>query len=744
VTVFVADTTPEAELVTRSLRDAGNTVVDVLLSMLVARVAVQRPRVVVVDADAEGALDIIERMRELPGADDIHVLFVARAGGVIATPEEAIAHEGSGFFVRPVDVDALLQKVRLLAVGARAAAIPSEASGLPPVQSSTPGVSSSPPSLPPASMRASIAPASSETRPSVPPSSHPSKSPSDPPPAAARRVTSLAPPVSAELRQLLAEAEQRVHVAVEHESVVPSPEEEIEAVLPADMLAALDEPLDEDEDDEEPLVPPRSAGPSRGTRERPSARSGPRSAQVGPAEVGSIGSGATRAGPGTGAGETPANPAPGQTHGRTQAGSSGDSASTTGASHDRAAAEVRDTAAPYGRAAGPPTSDAPLVSRSNDPSETMALGVGEAMRAIARAIAARTTASLCIAALQDGAGVSQRRLSSVERRVVLREGDVVTTSSAAEDESLLAFLGARGDLPRETVRRLATKFPAHGRHAGAALVARGYLPQDQMWPTLRAHAEWLLARALQTAHGKLLVESEPPGRLGVEPSVFGGSTGAAVFVEVVRRIVSPAEAIERLGGMSSQLVEGPEARLLDECALDPDEAEQVRDAQGRTIRDVVDAALEGDLVTVLFALGQLGVLDVVRAAGHRDDVEDASTPDDRSAAAPLGRAEVSALDSEAVRERVRARIQLVEDGDYFALLGVPRDATGYEVRRAFLELRRTFEPARVLTPDVVDLADEVRKIAAVLEEAYDVLKDAARRERYRRAIEAAPDPSSNR
>jgi curved DNA-binding protein CbpA len=83
-------------------------------------------------------------------------------------------------------------------------------------------------------------------------------------------------------------------------------------------------------------------------------------------------------------------------------------------------------------------------------------------------------------------------------------------------------------------------------------------------------------------------------------------------------------------------------------------------------------------------------------------------------------------------------MQLVDDGDYFALLGVPREATGYEVRRAFLELRRAFDPSRVLTPEIADLADDVRKIVVVLEEAYDILKDAARRDRYRRAIEGSP------
>jgi curved DNA-binding protein CbpA len=84
-------------------------------------------------------------------------------------------------------------------------------------------------------------------------------------------------------------------------------------------------------------------------------------------------------------------------------------------------------------------------------------------------------------------------------------------------------------------------------------------------------------------------------------------------------------------------------------------------------------------------------------------------------------------------------MELVDEGDYFSLLGVSRDATSYEVRRAFIELRRTFEPSRILTPRLSDLAVDVRKIVAVLEEAYEILRDGARRERYRRAIEARPE-----
>lgn len=769
-TVFVSDPTAEAERIAHALRASGYLVVDVPLSMLVARVAVQHPRLILVDADGEGALDVIARMRELPDADAIDVLFVARPGGAIGSQEEALAHEGSGLFVRPVDVPALVRKVEALTGGAPEPDDGSRTSTPPPsIPSSNKKRSSVPPALPPASIRAAAvvagaaggAPGESKRAPSVPPRSGApraisSKYPSEPPTSASagvKRIAGLAAPVSPELQKLLAEAEQRVQTSGDGDSIVPSPEEEIEAVLPAELLASLDEPLEGDEDEDDPLLPARSITSGTGVREP--THDGGASSTTGGGSTTGAGSTAGITPRGTNAGrpttsEVAVTPPPAHTHGGTHAGGTGAGVSTTGGSDARDRGDmpaVPHTAAlqagaleptpappevaPAGTGSVPPPTawsppqvpqvpDAPLAAAPPpDPGLPAVLGPGEALGVLARAIAGRTSASLCFATAE------------AERRVVLREGDIVTTSSTAEEESLLAFLGVRGDLPKETVRRLATKFPPFGRHAGAALVARGYLRQDQMWPTLRAHAEWLLARVMHAGAGRLVVEAEPPGRLAAEPGVFGGSPGAAVFVEVVRRVVAPADAVELLGGGASRVAEGPAARLLDECALAPSDADAVRAANGRSLREALGGNAVGeDLASVFFALSELGIVEMLRGVGVDVGAGDGERASD---------ADVAAIDADAIRERVRARMQLVEDGDYFAVLGVPHDATSYELRRAFLELRRTFDPHRLLTPEVADLAEDVRKITSVLEEAYDILKDAARRERYRRAIEASPD-----
>lgn len=339
----------------------------------------------------------------------------------------------------------------------------------------------------------------------------------------------------------------------------------------------------------------------------------------------------------------------------------------------------------------------------------------DARRFLAEAITRRRSGALCFE--------HQR----VVRRLVLRDGDLVTAASGADGESLVHFLGARGELPRDEVERLAAKVPPYGRHAGAALVAHGWLGQDQLWSALRAHAEWIAMSVLRLAGGTAQLEVELSGRLRSEPSVFGASTGAELFVELVRRVVPPEEAVEALGGEEGRIGDGSSPSLLTECALAPAELELVSRARGGSIGDLLARSPDAEIASVVHGLALLGVVDVLPAVAPS-----------RAAATAAVDAEARSLDEEALRARIRARLELVDEGDYFALLGVPRDATSYEVRRAFVELRRAFEPTRILSPRLHDLERDVRKIAVVLEEAYEILRDGARRERYRRAIEARP------
>ncbi|MBC8009078.1 MAG: hypothetical protein H7067_03160, partial [Burkholderiales bacterium] len=79
---------------------------------------------------------------------------------------------------------------------------------------------------------------------------------------------------------------------------------------------------------------------------------------------------------------------------------------------------------------------------------------------------------------------------------------------------------------------------------------------------LRAHAESLIGRVISLTRGATSIEFEIPARLQSEPAVFGGATGAEVLVEVVRRTVSPEQAVLRVGGSKAHISIGENPSLL--------------------------------------------------------------------------------------------------------------------------------------------------------------------------------------
>ena len=738
--ILIADPSPEGSAIADALRMRGFIVIELAPEHLDARAIAESPRAVVVDIDHLGAIEAVERLRELSVGAPPEVFFLgdpARAAEMGATRASGRAHS------RPVDIDAVVDAI------ARIAQIGIEGDGFG--------------TMPPPSFVL--------RRPTTPPPEHhgdeASGSPSERPGAAdpfdvagmldegGSMSRSGSIELSPELAQLLDAAEQRV-LATGHPLSVPSPEVELDILLSPELLAVLDEPIDPEDE-------LGGTGSDFGTATPPGAKreatSGSAVLVRSPTEAGhsnNTGAPITSMPPSLSASVAQriptSDPAPPRASQPTQVPERESVRPGTFSTAPppppplesepppppapRARPSTRPITAPLHVTVSTvtPSASAPRVNLTppsgiprvnvtppsglarvivTDLSSAVLVNEGDAVRALARAVAARTSGSIAIGA--EGA----------VRRIVLRDGDLVTAASSADDETLVAFLAGRGDLDRDAAVRLGAKLPPFGRHAGAALIGHGYLGQDDLWPVLRAHAEWIIGRALQETKGSFEIEDEPPGRLKAEPGVFGGATGAEVLVETIRRVISPEKALERMGGPMARIDEGSRRQLLAECALRREEEDAVRLAPGRTLGEILDGA-PPELSDVFYALVSLGVLDVL-------------TPVVSPAAVSVrSGGGADPLDQEAIRLRVKARMALVEDGDYFALLGVARGATGYEVKRAYLELRRAFEPARVLTAQTADLVNDVKTIVEVLDEAYEILREPHRRERYRKAIEAGP------
>jgi len=89
------------------------------------------------------------------------------------------------------------------------------------------------------------------------------------------------------------------------------------------------------------------------------------------------------------------------------------------------------------------------------------------------------------------------------------------------------------------------------------------------------------------------------------------------------------------------------------------------------------------------------------------------------------------VEAAALRARVEALLPLVDEGDYFAVLGLPRDATVADVQRAWRAARQELEPSVVEPALGEGLRESVAALRRVLDEAHRVLRDDRVRDEYR-------------
>jgi hypothetical protein len=206
-----------------------------------------------------------------------------------------------------------------------------------------------------------------------------------------------------------------------------------------------------------------------------------------------------------------------------------------------------------------------------------------------------------------------------------------------------------------------------------------------------------------------------------EPAVFGGAAGTEIYLETIRRIVPPKQAYALLGAPEQVLSMGQHESLLGESALDQTDQQHVLEAVGKPIKAAMERRAE--MMPVILALSYLDVL----STGGRAPRPATKNIEVKS----------EEMDAEAFTARLRSRRALVDDGDYFSILGIARGATSYEVERAKEELLAEFSDQK-LTARTAHLRDDLALLRETIREAHLVLVDDVRRRRYRMALEAVP------
>jgi len=303
------------------------------------------------------------------------------------------------------------------------------------------------------------------------------------------------------------------------------------------------------------------------------------------------------------------------------------------------------------------------------------------------------------------------RQGEVERVVFFDQGRPVFASSSEPRDRMGELLVREGKITAAQYERCQVVAVESGRRMGEILVDFGYLKRRELLPAVRRHVEDILYSLFGMDRGTyhIAVDATPCSeriRLSRHP--------AALILEGIRRKLDRS-SLDRLIGSPSTVIEVPDRERLGGIINLGDLAVEERGAlaafDGQADLSTVARAAGVDVADVLPLAWGLCVLGL--ATARRTDTE---VPDESSAL-------VGETDLAIDRERVRARWELVSEADYFALLGVRRDATAFEIRRAYQSARRDFAADGFPTDLRRELAQELDDISHVLDEAFRVLRD---------------------
>jgi DNA-binding response OmpR family regulator len=337
-------------------------------------------------------------------------------------------------------------------------------------------------------------------------------------------------------------------------------------------------------------------------------------------------------------------------------------------------------------------------------------GVSDAPVLLARMFSTQSTGRVTFKRVVPGSEPPR----DVEKVVLFDQGRPVFASSSETRDRMGELLVREGKITASQYERCQTVVAESGRRMGEILVDLGYMKRRELLPAVRRHVEDIVYSLFgwDRGHYAIAIDQVPSAeriRLSRHP--------AALVLEGIRRKLDRT-TLERMIGPPSTIIEVADRDRLTSVIntgntgdLSQEERAALAAIDGQADLSTVARVAGVDLADVLplaWGLCTLGL-----ATARRTDTE---VPDESTVL-------VGETDMVIDRERVRARWQLVSEADYFALLGVRRDATAFEIRRAYQSARRDFSPETFPADLRRELAQELDDIGSVLDEAFRVLRD---------------------
>jgi tetratricopeptide (TPR) repeat protein len=346
---------------------------------------------------------------------------------------------------------------------------------------------------------------------------------------------------------------------------------------------------------------------------------------------------------------------------------------------------------------------------------------------------------------------------AVTRKFEWRAGLPVSVVSRLPAESLAEILGRAGALGAAQKARVAEVVAEHGASELQAIARLGAVAPKAL----------LLALAEQLRRALLASLGWRSGSFHFEPRAAAGAAPAlpldfmAVLLEGTAAAWRPHEVLSALGERATRFPAlAPSASLRWLPADSPARAVLARlDGRSATFA-LLQQHPEPECAAALWLLDGLGALayaDQPAAAepevpaeptGPRIEIVVRGGPSSGEAESSAASRPKTAAAGKSADEDLRREIQDLHGRlrrlTLWELLGVARDASAKDVRRAYLSAAKRLHPDRLAQLGLLDLKDAANEVFAEIARAHEVLCDPTQRARYEATLGEAPAAGADR
>ncbi len=333
------------------------------------------------------------------------------------------------------------------------------------------------------------------------------------------------------------------------------------------------------------------------------------------------------------------------------------------------------------------------------------------------------------------------RGDSTQKTFQFRNGLICGSRSSAATESLARAVVMRGKVTREVVEALGVNL-LDDEKVGAALLQKGLIAPDALEEVLRYQIMLRIADVFARASWTFAWKGpgELPPRVGVNQY--------QIFSEGVARRVSREQMAAEVTELRDRAaLVSPESPLPLDASTLPARARQLLQAMnGRlTFGDLAALGLdrvapdqrpEGEYRSWVYLLAFVegGFADAGDAPQVRAPAAAAATPAPESGA-ETGTITVfsggTAVEYQEIEDPAfTRRFEEMRQQDHFQLLGLERNATDAQVKKAYFKLAKEFHPDKVYNHSERTVKKYSDKLFALINRAYEELKSAETRASY--------------